>query len=379
MLAASEAAAGNQAESRTVIEESLPFDALPERPDDIVEKVATALKPPAGVDLDEWYRAREIFLTSAASTLERVIGRKATAKHDEFVMEAIIIPDGSRPSFMLKDCAIPADDPFIGNWQGSIAAAGAAGIEKLACAVGRIQPVGGHASKFSGTGTLIDRDNGLVLTNFHVIEHARTRFGVAMDRHGDRLTVRGKLEIDFAGEADSLDERRFRIIEAIYPQGAGETFSGIDAAVCRIVPHDGDTVTSLPDPPALLSVESGYINGSISSLAVIGFPAPPSFDSDQVDWEWVMRTLFANRFGVKRLAPGQFTEKRGTHPADLQRLAIGHDATTFGGASGSLVSAWLDDRTPGFALHFGGLTLKGNYALAFAAVRDKLAAIGVPI
>ena len=272
----------------------------------------------------------------------------------------------------------PAEED-MGKWNGSVSAALASGSAKLAKSVGRIQPVGGHASKFSGTGTLVKADPGLVLTNYHVIQHAKNRFGVAMTPAGDHWKVDGDLEIDFAGEAGSSDEQRFRIIEVRFPQGSGETFAGIDAAICRIVPHNGDTTTVMPKPAEVLSANDDYINGSITSLALIGFPAPPQFDNQDVDWDWVVRTLFGYRFGVKRLAPGLFTEKLGNNQNDTKKLAIGHDATTFGGASGSLVAAWLDNKTPAFALHFGGLTRKGNYALSFKAAQAALAAIGVPV
>lgn len=341
---------------------------------DVVEQALSA--PPDDVDEAQWRAAREQLLTHAQNGLVKLQRGDLQLDADEgCAMEAVIISDGTRPSFLLCDGEIDPNDRFIGSWAGSVAAAQALGIAKLAAAVGRIQPKNGHAARYVGTGTLIDRDAGLVLTNYHVIEQAQQNYGVAMTRNGDRLSVDGWLEIDFVGESCSLRTQRFRIVEVALPQGYGSTFHGIDAAVARIEPLPDSP--ALPDPVPSLSADAAYANGAISSLALIGFPAQPALqDGKDVDWNFVLRVLFGNRFGVKRLAPGQFTLPLGSHALDQGRRAIGHDATTFGGASGSLVMSWLDDRTPSFALHFGGTTGASNYALSFAAERNALGAIG---
>ena len=58
---------------------------------------------------------------------------------------------------------------------------------------------------------------------------------------------------------------------------------------------------------------------------------------------------------------------------------MSHDATTFGGASGSLMFAWKDKGTPGYGLHFSGAALSANYALSLQRAADALKAIGVPL
>lgn len=63
-------------------------------------------------------------------------------------MEAVIVSDGTRPSFALCGGGIAPDDPFLGRWNGNVATAEAAGIRTLAQAVGRIQPEFGHATNF---------------------------------------------------------------------------------------------------------------------------------------------------------------------------------------------------------------------------------------
>lgn len=337
----------------------------------------------AGEPNDDEERAKQ------AKALERLFhfGRSALGKvasgdfalnpDEGCAMEALIIADGSRPSFILRGGKYDRDDPFIGNWVGQLAAARNA-IGGIAAAVGRIQPAGGDAKTYIGTGTLVDAVKGLVLTNYHVVVQARDKHHIAMHQDGDHLVVDGVLEIDFAGESGSFETRRFQIVEIRIPAGAGEVFQGIDAAVCRIVPLDAGV--DLPAAITPVSADPDYATGAASSLALIGFPGQPAMSpGDEVDWDWVIRTLFRNRFGIKRLAPGRFTHGLGFNLADkLAKRAIGHDATTFGGASGSLVVAWLDTDTPAFALHFAGETSETNYALSFARTRAALEPLGVP-
>jgi hypothetical protein len=322
-------------------------------------------------------RALDLLLAHAEPALQKIKSRDFSLGPDELcAMEAIIIADGSRPSFLLSGGRVAMDDPFVGEWEGSLVASRDA-VERVAKAVGRIQPAGGNASYYIGSGTLVDRAERLVLTNFHVIEQARTLHGIAMHDDGGRLVVEGDFEIDFAAESGVLDTRRFRIAEVRLPEGAGAVFGGIDAAVCRLEPLD-DGVT-LPDAVRPLSPSAQYATGEISSMALIGFPGEPAKDKgDKVDWNFVIAELLGRRFGVKRLAPGRFRHGLGTHPLDTGKRAIGHDATTFGGASGALVVAWLDDGAPGFALHFGGETVESNYALSFAKARAVLEPLGVP-
>ncbi len=377
LLAAGEASRQAGTESLDRAEAALPPDATPSRPQDILDAVEANLSPPRGIDEAEWRKARDQLLKHAGSALARLKqGDRQLAADEGCAMEAIVVSDGTRPSFLLCDGEVASDDPFLGSWGGQVKTAEANGIARLIAAVGRIQPANGHASRFIGTGTLIDRDAGLVLTNYHVIESARSDFGVAMTQTDNRIRVDGVLEIDFVGESCSLATCRFRIAEVLLPAGYGSTFDGLDAAVARIEPLKAGA--SLPETVPQLSRDPAYATGALTSLALIGFPAAPAFqDGENVDWDFVIKTLFGNRFGVKRLAPGRFTQPLGSHPQDTRALAIGHDATTFGGASGALVAAWLDPETPCFAIHFGGKTESGNYALSFAAVHKALEAIGI--
>lgn len=383
ILAVSEAVGGPRAECLAVAEAA----PAPADLDAILDRVTAQLEalPGAAEERGAGRSAAAARTTALATLLAHAAPALTKVKSGDFAlgpdelcaMEAIVIADGSRPSFVLRGSRVAEDDPFIGEWEGPVIASRTA-IERVAAAVGRIQPAGGNAGNYIGSGTLVDQDQRLVLTNFHVIDQARRLHRIAMHADGDRLIVDGHLEIDFAGETGVLRSRRFRIAEIRLPAGAGAVFGGVDAAVCRLQPQPLDADASLPDA-VLLSASSEYATGEVASLAAIGFPGEPLMDKgDQVDWSFVVGELFGRRFGIKRLAPGRFRHGPGTHPLDLGRRAIGHDATTFGGASGALVVAWLDAGAPGFALHFGGETVESNYALSFAMAQAALAPLGVP-
>jgi serine protease len=379
LLAASEQARGQGTEALAEADAMLPADAVPQQPEDILQEMRAGLSKPPDVGSSDWNKATDLLFAYASSALGKLKEGLALDKDEGCVMEAVILSDGTRPSFLLCNGEVDPNDPLIRQWSGQLASAGALKIGDLARAVGRIQPAGGHAARFAGTGTLVDRDKGLVLTNYHVIHAAESRFGVAMTHLDDHhIRVDGVLEIDFLGEHCSLESNRFRIVEVWLPAGYGEVFDGYDAAVARIEPLDANA--SLPGTAATLSRYPAYATGAASSLAVIGFPARPSVkDGEHVNWDFVIGTLFAHRFGVKRLAPGLFTRRLGSHPSDKPPgFAIGHDVTTLGGSSGSLLTAWTDQQKPCFALHFGGKTESANYALAFAVAADALEKIGVP-
>ena len=237
--------------------------------------------------------ARATLLHHAGAALAKIgKGGKPLSPDERCAMEAIVIADGTRPSFLLDQARVSPDDPWVRDWSGAVGAAEDA-IRPLARAVGRIQPRHGNASRFVGTGTLVDAAKGFVLTNYHVIYEAEHGFGVRMRHEADRIVVEGELEIDFLGEASSLEKCRFRICEVFLPPGYGAVFAGIDAAVCRIEEIDQKYV--LPAAAKVLSAAPRYAQGSMSSLATIGFPGPPAMDSSgEVDWTFVVGELFGN-------------------------------------------------------------------------------------
>src|SRR5262249_26772279 len=157
---------------------------------------------------------------------------------------------------------------------------------------------------------------------------------------------------------------RFRVKEVLLPKGFGPGFTGLDAAVLRIEQLD-QTESRLPAEAIKLSSDVDYANGVSATLITIGFPGEPDPVTPlgkTIDWNFVIKTLFGNRFGVKRVAPGRFMASPGTVEDDTLGHVLTHNATTFGGASGSLVFAWKDQGSPAFGLHFSGATLSANNA-----------------
>ncbi len=356
--------------------------------DEILGRVEAILRrmPPDEVAEEAAFRqALDTLLRHGDAALKRLVNPRPEGGFDLdsdqlASLEAIVIADGSRPSFLLREGRVAADHPFLGTWGDRIGAA-ADTLCAVASCVGRIEPGNGSAASFIGTGTLIDRERGLVLTNYHVIDDARTRFGVAMTQSGDELRVVGDLLIDFAGEIASIARRRWRVVQARLPAGAGRLPGELDAAVLHIEPHDPAS-GELAARPARLSADVAYATGASPTLCTIGFSGPPvqlSPPGGLIDWDFVVATLFGNRFGYKRLAPGRFQSPPGSLPNDTAQRVLTHDATTFGGASGSLLLAWEDAAAPAFGLHFAGKTGSANHAVALALATTALKSVGVAL
>lgn len=355
-------------------------------PDEVLSPIERMLQmmPPEEVGNPEVFHEQlHKLLTYARPAVRKLITRPdEVLTGDEFASaEAVVIQNGSRPSLLLRQGRFAPDHPFLGTWKDDLN--GFAALPDLASRVGRIQSSGGGPADFHGTGTLVDDSRGLVLTNYHVVTYAQTR-GVEMERNGHTLRVKGKdWIIDFVGESGSTERNRWRVKEARLPEHVGESFAGLDAAVLQIEPIEGASNEIHPVVPLVLSAEANYATGAgASKLLTIGFPGQP----DEIDppdatvnWSFVIKTLFNNLFGLKRVAPGLFMQGVGDIEFDLHGHCLSHDATTFGGASGSLLFAYRDEGSPAFGLHFAGATLKANYAVSLHKAAAALEAIGLKV
>ncbi|ABQ38296.1 MULTISPECIES: S8 family serine peptidase [Bradyrhizobium] len=367
------------------LESSLPPDAPMPHPDDILQRVSAvmAAMPPREIgDPVAFGQALEVMYRHGGQALSKLpdVGLgppQHFAASERMALEAIVIADGSRPSFLLENGLPPASHPFLGIWAATMAAR-REDIQRVAGCVGRVQPTHGNASNFIGTATIVDAARGLALTNYHVVDDARRKWLIPMTANGNRLSIPAGLEVDFAGEAATLDQRRFKVVEAILPDGFGRGFGSVDAALLRLEPITaGDR---LPAGQVHLDARAAFANGGVPSLAVIGFPGPaPMSGGTDVDWNFVTNALFGNLFGFKRLAPGKFRRSLGFDEHDTLGSVFGHDATTFGGASGSFVLAWTDQEMPGFGIHFAGVTSDTNSAIAVAKIADVLRKLEVSV
>jgi serine protease len=295
-------------------------------------------------------------------------------------LEAIVIADGTRPSFLIKGGAPPLNDPFMGPWGGLIGPLQNE-IEQLTAAIGRIQPKNGHNGYFVGTGSLVNAGKGLILTNFHVFDDAINKFLIPAQRvNATQFRILANLEIDFVGEGESLTVNRFRIVEANLDPRSGRGFGRLDAVTMRIEPINQASV--LPAPIKFSPDVIDFNKASDRDLCTIGFPGRPPLQQGpkgEVNWDFVLKTLFGDLFGVKRLAPGRIIRRPGAVDRDSLGTVFGHDATTFQGASGSPVFAWEVGGQPAIGLHFAGDVEVSNYAMASAVVAPQFRALGVPL
>jgi serine protease len=329
---------------------------------------------------DDYQRALALFLGRADRTLRKLDANPGAALDlsEQFVLEAVIRTDGTRPTLLVRNNQINPDHPMAGAWRDTLVKVKDT-MAPRAAAIGRVEPKNGSASRFFGTGWLVDA-NGLVLTNLHVLHAMLKAIPNAIIQSGNSFRVlKGGAFIDFNGEDGTLKKNRFHVVEAI-PSGIdGPLFARLDIAVLRIEPVDA--ASSMPTPIPVIADLAGP-QGVMSSFCVIGFPGPPEISSgvsQGVDWDWVTQTLFGNRFGVKRLAPGTTHKPLGLIPEDGKNWVFGHDATTLGGSSGSPVLAWRDTGFDAFGIHFAGATVDKNLAHAVAQCVAPLKKLGVPV
>lgn len=385
------AARARATQRRTTLESAVAEAALPPgssdtpHPDEVLQRVKDVMSHiPADeiVDPAEYERALALFLEQADRTLHKARADvEALDTQDRITLEAVIRTDGTRPSLLVRNNQVDAEHPLAVEWRDHILAAQHV-IRDCSKAIGRIQPAGGSANNFYGTGWLvkkIDDHTGLVLTNNHVLDEMRAKLPQgSLTQSGATVVVHnGAAVIDFVAEAGSLEEHRFNIVEATPTPVPGRYFAYFDAAVLKIERIAGQAA-DLPEPIRPVADVDGPL-GNFSSFCLIGYPAKPAFQSGLhggVDWTWVTNTLFGGRFGVKRLAPGAAHRPLGTVVGDGRKWVFGHDATTLGGNSGSPVIAWKDGGF-GFGLHFAGTDTESNFAHAIAQCVDQLETLGL--
>ena len=355
--------------------------------DDVLERVEQALNALPESERgnpEDFEKARALLRKQgehALAALEAPLGPPLGVA-DTFALEAIIIADGTRPSLPVKGGDVDPDHPLAGTWSGPITSARAGQkLQRAVTAVGRIEPANATSQNFFGTGWVVDPATGLVLTNLHVVEAMARRLPNSMLRTANGFRILTGAYIDFAAETGSPATDRYRVVEAIPSSIDGTGFRRLDAAVLKVEPLESGQ--SLSDGLRPVADTDGAV-GNLASFCVIGYPGPPpalSGFEDGVDWAWVHSTLFGGRYGVKRLAPGQIRNRLGAFGVeDPQSWVFGHDATTFGGSSGSAIADW----TSGFAafgLHFAGATNDTNCAHALGAptLLAELRRLGVPV
>lgn len=273
--------------------------------------------------------ALERTIAGALSAIEKVRrdGTDASLTPDERVgLEAVIIVAG-RPAILVQDGTFFDPPQPWGKLE-----AKRAEIDLTLARVGRIEVTGHPRFEWVGTGFLVGEN--IVLTNRHVVKHFGLPTGSGWVFEDDMTA-----HIDFAEELGSVTRREFPITEIV------GVHDDVDLALLRV---DGPGLSPLPvdGDPSLVTPER--------EVYVVGYPTADSLNDPEV-----MRAIFSNIYGVKRLQPGALM-------GGLEGKLFRHDCSTLGGNSGSCVVDLQSGRVIG--LHFKGTYRVANVAVALGAV-----------
>jgi hypothetical protein len=308
---------------------------------------------------------RRRLLEVGASALEilRTEGPAAVLTAEaQLGIEAIV--SIARPALMLEDGTFgdppPPWDGILGPYR--------RGIRTAAMSVGRIGVRGLPHLPYAGTGFLVAED--VVMTNCHV---ARVFSESRSD--GDWSFQPGlEVHLDFVEDPDAQRPDPSR--GGVRIDGVIGIHPALDLALLRVTaPVAGD---GMAKPLTVMSRDPGPLEGR--SLYVLGYPAP-DHRNDTV----VQRSIFGDRYFVKRLQPGAAMAPPINAVIPAGPCSTGaetddvmfHDASTLGGNSGSCV---IDlDTNQVIGLHFAGLYLRYNEAVALWRLVDDplLTAAGV--
>lgn len=272
---------------------------------------------------------------------------------------AAIVMRTERPVFTVSESAFARPDPPWSGLENQLPV-----LRPRIRAVGRIRANSAPYGHVAGTGFVVGP--GLLMTNRHVAKYFVEGLGQA------------ELELDLAEEAScDLDAEAGGVTTRILElDGAALMHPYWDVALLRV---KGTPLADV-EPLALASERVAPIDLYRLPVAVIGYPVEQYLPT--TDLRDLRRRLFGDVYGVKRLMPGRMIDRYETttlNPAGGRRTvpAIGHDASTLAGNSGSAV---IDvDTGVTLGVHFRGDVLEANYGVpAWELARDpRVRALGV--
>jgi hypothetical protein len=344
-----------EARPQTVIRRAFPDTAPRSRTRAIVGPRA-GLPPTAASRVDAAESAeRKRLLEVGARALEtlRTEGPDvALSAESQLGIEAIV--SVARPALLVQQGGFgdppPPWDNILGPYRES--------IKTTSESVGRIGIRGLPQVPYAGTGFMVAED--VMMTNCHVamVFSQSGPEGEWMLRTGLDPNL-DFLEDPDAQRTDSLPQTEARIEDVI---GIHPT---LDLALLRVTPLGNGTAKAL----TVMSRDPGPLAGR--NLYVLGYPAP-----DHRNNPTVQRSIFGDRYFVKRLQPGAAMApppgatirvkpcSTGAEPSDV----VFHDASTLGGNSGSCV---VDlDTGQVIGLHYGGQYMHYNVAVALWRLAD---------
>ncbi|MEP7008125.1 MAG: DNA/RNA non-specific endonuclease [Sphingomonas bacterium] len=265
-------------------------------------------------------------------TIDKIASGRSLEAHEQFALEAIIIPD-QRPVLDVREGnSFSTDHPL---WQDLMAERAQQNLKNALPAIGRVELVGHPSLPYGGTGFIVG--NGLLMTNRHVAEI----FAYGLGRQGLTFKPGEGAGIDFERRADGGSFLlKIGSVRMIHPYW--------DMALLA--------VEGLPSTIMPLRLRATAPEGQ-PRIAAIGYPAfDPRNDPD------VQARVFHNVYNVKRIMPGLLTGWADVASFGKTVHARTHDSSTTGGASGSAV---IDlDSGEVLALHFGGVYLDTNFGVA---------------
>jgi V8-like Glu-specific endopeptidase len=339
------------------------LDAARERFREIAERT--------GQGRDEVSEAQKQVLEDAEDALTRlaVDGESANLSDRHMIgLEAIVVPDGTRPALFVRDDDV---DPVVaeaGSWQARISTLRDQ-IGVVAESVGRINiPVG--FPNYAGTGFVVA--DGLVLTNKHVLEFLT---GGPDPQPDGTWRFLKPVTIDFAAEFESKRTKSFKV-KGVRFASADRINNMLNPANLDValldVEHTNENHESLPSPLILSSRLQSV--GTQAEVYVMGYPARPLDEVGEV----LMR-VFQDEYFVKRFAPGFVAKDPDEMDDGGHNRVFTHDSSTLGGNSGSCVIEFRIQGKAAVGLHFGGQKRLENYAHSIARIKDVLVEHGAVI
>lgn len=280
-------------------------------------------------------------------------------------LEAIVIPDGTRPALFVREDDVDPNVAESGTWQGRLSALRTA-ISTVAQSVGRINAEV-RFPNYAGTGWVVGE--GLILTNKHVLEFL---VGGPDPRPDGSWEFLKPVTIDFLAEFGSTETRAFEITGVKYasPDRINGVLRPSNLDVAVLTARTGAATGPLPPPIPIFRPMKGV--ATQAEVYVMGYPARPNDEFGEV----LMR-VFQDEYFVKRFAPGLVEAAPDDFDDGGHHRVFTHDSSTLGGNSGSCVIEFRVEGKAAVGLHFGGLARQENYAHSLPRLEAELARHGV--
>jgi V8-like Glu-specific endopeptidase len=328
---------------------------------------STGLEPKAVDQVDAAISAERKRLlevgAGALDTLRNEGPAAALTAEAQLGIEAIV--SVARPALMIHDGAFgdppPPWDHILGPHRER--------ITNTTLSVGRIGVQGLPQVPYAGTGFMVGDD--VVMTNCHV-----ARVFSRSESNGAWSFQPGlEADLDFVEDPDTQKAIgrppsgvRIDDVIGIHP--------ALDLALLRVTPSEA--ADGVAKPLTLMSQDPGPLAGR--NLYVLGYPAP-DYRNDRA----VQRSIFGDRYFVKRLQPGAGMAPPAGAIFRIEPCSTGaeqddvmfHDASTLGGNSGSCVVDLETNQVIG--LHFAGQYMQYNEAVALWRLADDPLLVGAGV